>query len=418
LAFYQVLKKTDCSVNGSIVLMEKNSPEQQRVTWPKFLDVLTDSGKKKRIVVEKATETERLAIFLLRREGWAAQIVKNKRKDFEIEIHKTDDERAVRVCNQRSPVRLGQIEKFLHFLNRHKIRGYFISTSGFTPSVYTFLREEKIANLEPVIMRDNQLIRDAENFDRRVEDRKAVYIGVFTCKGGVGKTTISAHLAGAFALNGYDVALIDLDPQQNLRKLLGQSVYLPEADDRTGAKISVLNIEEWDQAAFENTKIVICDCNPEFDVNPPEFIRKFDHCIIPTTLNPLGVNKNADVIKRTFESIRRENARANLFVLINNLYTDEEHRNIILDQILKSEFEKLTEQDERCHYIDPQDAAIRFSKHLLYWGFHIFKQDEPKLAFRSIGGYSYPRTDFLKLVDYLELHTEIPNAKTLLARAG
>ncbi|MEZ5427625.1 MAG: ParA family protein [Pyrinomonadaceae bacterium] len=394
--------------------MEKNSTEQQRVSWPNFLDVLTDSGKTRRVVVEKATETERMAVFLLRRAGWTAQIVKAKKKHFEIEIQKAGESAAVRVTNQRSKVRLNQIEKFICFLNRQKARGYFISTSGFTPSVHTFLREEKIENLRPVIMRGNQLIWEAEDFEGPAEKRETVYVGVFTCKGGVGKTTVSAHLAGAFALNGYDVALVDLDHQQNLRKLLGPEVDLPE----TNAKISVLSGGDWNERKLPGAKIVICDCNPEFDANPIEFIRRFDHCIVPTTLNPLGVNKNADVIKRTFEAIRRENERANLFVLINNLHSDEEHRNIILDQILRSEFEKFTEGDRRSHYINPEDAAIRFSKQLLYWGFHIFNQGEPKLAFRSVGGYCYPRTDFLKLADYLELHTEIQKTKTLSARAG
>ena len=147
-----------------------------------------------------------------------------------------------------------------------------------------------------------------------------------------------------------------------------------------------------------------------------EFIKKFDYCLIPTTLNPLGVNKNADVIKRTFNQIRRENTKANLFVLINNLQTDEENRNTLLNQILKSQFKQFTERDAKCHYIDPADAAIRFSKQLLYWGFHIFENTKPQLAFRSVGRYSYPRMDFLKLVDYLEFQTEIQKVKSVFGK--
>jgi len=264
-------------------------------------------------------------------------------------------------------------------------------------------------------LRDSQLFWDAEQIDGQEEKHKTTYIGVFTCKGGVGKTTISAHLAGAFALNGYDVALIDLDRQQNLRKLLGEGVYLPATKGNLGSVISVLSYEDWDEADYKDTKIVVCDCNPEFDANPVEFIRKFDYCLIPTTLNPLGVNKNGDVIKRTFNAIRRENSRAHLFVLINSLQTDEENRNTLLNQILKSQFKQFTERDKRCHYIDPKDVAIRFSKQLLYWGFHIFENTKPQLAFRTVGRYSYPRMDFLKLVDYLEFQTEIQKAKAFTA---
>ena len=70
------------------------------------------------------------------------------------------------------------------------------------------------------------------------------------------------------------------------------------------------------------------------------------------------------------------------------------------------------ECDKRCHYINPEKVAIRFSKQLLYWGFHIFDKSKPQLAFRSVGRYSYPRMDFLKLVDYLEMQTPIQKAKT------
>jgi chromosome partitioning protein len=402
--------------------MERNSP-QKRISWSKFLDVLTEDhdSVNKRIVVERATETERLAIRLLRREGWSTQIVKNRQKDFEIELYKPGEKVAVKIRNQRAKVQLAQVEKFADLLNKQKLKftkGYFISTNGFTPSVYTFLREEKIGNLKPVIMQDDQFFHDPEKIDVRDEKDKTIYIGVFTCKGGVGKTTISAHLAGAFALNGYNVALVDLDKQQNLRKLLGKSVNLPQSKGQAGSKISVLNSEEWDRGNFEDTKIVICDCSPEFDANPAEFLQKFDHCIVPTTLNPLGINKNADVIRRTFDAIRRENSRANLFVLINNLHTDEDRRNVLLNEKLKSQFEEIIKQDDFCHYISPHNVAIRFSKQLLYWGLHLFDETEPQLAFRSLGGYSYPRTDFLKLVDYLELHTKISKAKALHAKAG
>lgn len=393
---------------------------KERVSWAEMLDVLTDSEREKRIVVERATETERMAIFLLRRSNWAASVAPKTQKNYDLEVQNQTETLAVQVRNQRAKVHLGQIEKFLDFLSNSDSEkfsgGLFISTSGFTNSVYTHLREEKYKHLRLAILRDNQLIWEPETIDRVESERgKTIYVGVFTCKGGVGKTTVSAHLAGAFALNGYDVALVDLDRQQNMRKLLGEGLYLPATKGKLGSVISVLSPDEWDEKAYKGTRIVVCDCNPEFDANPIEFIRKFDYCIVPTTLNPLGVNKNADVIKRTFNQIRRENQKAHLFVLINSLQKDEESRNIVLSEILNSQFEQFTTRDKRCHYINPNDVAIRFSKQLLYWGFHIFDRSKPQLAFRSIGRYSYPRMDFLKLVDYLETKTQIQKAKTFTA---
>lgn len=379
--------------------------------WAELLDVLTDSDRKREVVIERATEMERMALFLLRREGFSAKVTPKVLKEYDIEASKPGEKIAVQVRNQRAKVHLGQVEKFLDFLSLENAKnfseGLLISTSGFTPSVYAYLREEKITNLKLAILREHKLIRNCEEIDRRDERDKTTYIGVFTCKGGVGKTTISAHLAGAFALNGYDVALIDLDHQQNLRKLLGEGVYLPSNKGNLGSVVSVLNKDEWDERDYQDTKIVICDCNPEFESNPVEFIRKFDYCLIPTTLNPLGINKNADVIKRTLASIRRENTKANLFVLINSLQTDEDNRNNLLNQVLKTQFKQMSETDSRLHYIDPTEAAIRFSKQLLYWGFHLFDGNKPSLAFKTVGRYSYPRMDFLKLVDYLEMKTEV-----------
>ena len=388
--------------------------------WTDLIEDLTESDRRKRIVVERATETERMALFLLRREGWTAKIATKSQRIYEAELFKPGKRIAAQILNQRAKVHLGQVEKFLDFLaqpNKENFNeGVFISTSGFTNSVYTHLREEKIENLRLAILRGNELIWNPQETEIREEKEKTIYIGVFTCKGGVGKTTISAHLAGAFALNGYDVALIDLDHQQNLRKLLGEGVYLPQTKGNIGSVLSVLSREEWDEADYKDTKIVVCDCNPEFDANPVEFIRKFDYCLIPTTLNPLGINKNADVIKRTFKQIRSKNQKADLFVLINNLQTDEENRNTLLNQILKTQFKQIAETDTRCHYINPEETAIRFSKQLLYWGFHIFENTKPQLAFRTVGRYSYPRTDFLKLVDYLEMQTAIQDTKYMTAK--
>lgn len=391
----------------------------KRMRWAELLDVLTDSDRKREVVVERATEAERLALFLLRREGWAAQVAPRDVRHYSIEVSKPGSRRAVELRNQRAKVHLGQIERFLDFLSspnpKNFSTGLFISSSGFTPSVYAYLREEKIANLQLAIMRDGELVFDCERVDQVEERDRPIYIGVFTCKGGVGKTTISAHLAGAFALNGYDVALIDLDPQQNLRKILGEGVYLPATRGNFGSVVSVLTKDEWSEGDYRETKIVVCDCNPEFESNPRKYIQKFDYCIVPTTLNPLGINKNADVIKRTMTAIRRENQKAGLFVLINSLQTDEPNRNMLLNQALRTQFAAMQETDPRLHYIDPSECAIRFSKQLLYWGFHLFDGAKPQLAFRSVGRYSYPRMDFLKLVDQLEMRTSVTTAKAARA---
>ncbi len=51
---------------------------------------------------------------------------------------------------------------------------------------------------------------------------------VLNGKGGVGKTSLTANLAGLAALSGWRVLAVDLDPQGNLGRDLG---YLGDADD-------------------------------------------------------------------------------------------------------------------------------------------------------------------------------------------
>jgi Mrp family chromosome partitioning ATPase len=94
---------------------------------------------------------------------------------------------------------------------------------------YTFTREAKSLwvrwhkhKLTPVYPYHQTV---ADSFQAKASSAEPLYIGVFTAKGGVGKTTIAAHLAGAFALMGQSVVLLDLDPDRNLRKLF--------ADDNT-----------------------------------------------------------------------------------------------------------------------------------------------------------------------------------------
>jgi chromosome partitioning protein len=364
---------------------------------------------------ENPSDFEKVVMLLLEREGWKALLPPQNTKGYDIEVVKDLDCVAVQVKNYKAKVHLGHIEKFLDFLQQpiasRFTRGFFISASGFTQSVYTHISTEGVNNLVLGTFKDNRIIWEGEEPPPPPPRKATTYIGVFTCKGGVGKTTVSAHLAGAFALNGYEAILIDLDRQSNLRKLLGDGVYLPGPKGKLGATITVLNHDEWNEEHYHEERIVICDCNPEFESNPKEFLQKFDYCIIPTTLTPLGVNKNADVIRRTFKAIRGENTKAELFVLINNYHSDEDKRNEVLNNILKSEFKSLTREDPKSHYIDPEEVAIRFSKQLLYWGYHIVENAKPQLAFREIAGKSFPRIDFLKLLDYLEEHTAIEEMK-------
>lgn len=359
-----------------------------------------------------------------------------------LEISNKGDSIAVQVKNHKAKTNIAQVCKFSEFLDLDSsdrfTSGWLISTSGFSKPALTHVRTERPSNLKlgtctPYGIRWNYDPQNAD-LDARDSDETScsqagpndqaiTYIGVFTCKGGVGKTTVAAHLAGAFALQGYDVILVDLDPERNLRKLFIEdqssedetaSLYVPaHRKGFTGSTITVLNAEEWDEQQYPEIKIVICDCSPVLNENPARFIRRFDYCLVPTTLSPLGIAKNGDVIIRTFRHIRSMNQQADMLTLI-NCYNDDGsfvRRNRLLLNALEKHIISYQKEDKKCELINPLDAKIRRNDNLLYWGFHIVDGTKPRLAFNEIFGRSVPRTDFLQLAEYLENKTTIRELK-------
>jgi chromosome partitioning protein len=370
---------------------------------------------------------EKLVALKFRELGYDVIMPIANTRGYDIELWKKQQRIAVQVKNHKAKCNVSQIEKFQNFLELpiadKFTAGWFISASGFSKPAITHVETECPENLRLGTFLEDKIYWDypeeGEKPKPSLDEKKIKYIGVFTCKGGVGKTTVAAHLAGAFALMGYDVILLDLDPDRNLRKLFLQdledeqgdaSLYVPpKRKNDLGATITVLNHDQWQEQDYPEVKIVICDCSPVLTENPQSLVNKFDYCIIPTTLNPLGVSKNGDVIIRTFKHIRERNAKAEMFALINNYDSgkDAAKRNETLLYHLERNLSKYTSKDSKCKFIHPDAAKIRTSKSLLYWGYHIVEGTKPQLAFQESSGRSYPRTDFLQLAEYLEDHTNI-----------
>ena len=60
-------------------------------------------------------------------------------------------------------------------------------------------------------------------------------VAVINGKGGAGKTTITANVAGLLALSGYRVLVVDLDPQGNLAEDFG---YTGDERDDSGRALA------------------------------------------------------------------------------------------------------------------------------------------------------------------------------------
>jgi chromosome partitioning protein len=370
--------------------------------------------------IENFEDFQEAVATAMENQGWQIIFPEEKMQGYDFEAVKGDLCAAVQIKNWKRTVGVPQIRQFIDFfklpMGSRFNRGFFVTTSDFGKAAMTLAEQKSEKPIFLGIFQKGQLrvLKQSNQPDLYTTASKdgKTYIGVFTAKGGVGKTTISAHLAGALALMGYDVALIDLDPQQHLNQLLPEGIYIPKQPPHLGGTINVFHYEEYDTSFKE--RFVICDCSPELNNNPPEIVEKFNYCLVPTTLNPLGINKNGHVITSTFENLRNLNSEAYLFVLINNFLPAQKSQII---RILKREYQKifreLETEDERFRFIPPEECAIRYSQQLFYWGSHLYMDIETELAFQTNGGRCLPKEDFLRLVEYLEETTQIRQLKLL-----
>ncbi|MCP2728168.1 nucleotide-binding protein [Limnofasciculus baicalensis] len=347
-------------------------------------------------------------------DGWEVETPDSDQPDYDLVVRKGNQVGAIHVKWLISPVQKPQILRFLGFLESEAGKqfncGFFVTTKGFSAPARALITSWGMdAKIHCGITADDQIIwvHDEELPPPNPPKQGKIYIGVFTCKGGVGKTTVSAHLAGSFALEGFNVALVDLDPEQNLQKLLGDGVDVPKSKGLGASTyVAVYDWREWHEDAARDCKIVICDCSPALERNPKDLISKFDYCLIPTTLNPLGINKHGQVIKDTVREIRAINKQAHLFVLVNNFKNPGSQRRLkLLRDCFINTYEEIKQTDDKFHCIDPTEVCIRSSDQLYYWGIHLLEHPEEarsELAFKLVGGICYPREDFISLADYIE----------------
>jgi chromosome partitioning protein len=366
---------------------------------------------------ENYQDFEQFVAILLKKAGWEVIMPPMNQKGYDIEARKGSYVAAVQVKNYRAKVKAPYLEKFVSYLETPEARRFnkalYVTSSSYSPQSLAYYNGLDTEKIKLASVKDGNVTWIKPDAREEPPARKTIYVGVFTSKGGVGKTTVAAHLAGAMAMTGYDVALVDLDPQKNLTTLLGDGVAVPAGRNQPKCSVAVYNAEDWDDEIAKDVAMVVCDCSPVFENNPRELMRRFDYCLIPTTLNPLGLNKNGHVIRATIQQIREVNSRARAFVLINNYVRDtSKARSATLRREYKKYFEDLSKQDLRFAFIDPKECCIRHSAQLYYWGYHIFNGANPELAFRAaVGGVCHPRADFLNLLQFLEENSGIEEAK-------
>ncbi|MCK5895415.1 MAG: AAA family ATPase [Cocleimonas sp.] len=303
---------------------------------------------------------------------------------------------AVQVKNYKRKVSITQVLKFRDYMDRSDIKeGAIISAKGFSAPAISAIAAEKVQNFHMGHLSENKIVWDylSKSINHHTEQKPCHYISVFTAKGGVGKTVVSAHLAGAFAISGYKVNIVDGDPEENLYRLTGNQATVPNSRSNKNVIVPVSKVTDWNATTHQEDSITVFDCSPSFERNNLALLQKTESFIIPTSLSPLEIGNKAEVLIRTIEQIRECNSEAMVFILLNKYYAANKK-----DQQRYQDITTLIShlEDKNCLLIDPEkEVSIRESKILRNWG------SEPDLAFKTIAGRCYPRDDFLKLAEYL-----------------
>ena len=121
-------------------------------------------------------------------------------------------------------------------------------------------------------------------------------IAVLNQKGGVGKTTIATHLAGAFAREGREVVMIDADPQGSAldwSQRRKEATY-PRLFGVVGLPRETLHLEA--PAIARNTDLVIIDGPPRVTALARSALLAADLVLIPVQPSPYDVWASMEMV--------------------------------------------------------------------------------------------------------------------------
>ena len=129
-------------------------------------------------------------------------------------------------------------------------------------------------------------------------------VSVLNQKGGSGKTTIATHLSRAFQCAGYDVLLIDSDPQGSARD------WAAVRDDQP---VPVVGIDrptiERDIKAVSHKDLVVIDGAPQAADLAISAIKASDLVLIPVQPSPYDIWAASDLVELVKQRIEMTDGR-------------------------------------------------------------------------------------------------------------
>ncbi len=275
--------------------------------------------------------------------------------------------------------------------------------------------DDILVNLSLFVLKDDLLYSYPEEIviggkvNKPKNTNKPLSIAVCALKGGTGKTTISAHLAGALTLLGIAVDLIDANPPQNSLIRLMDPKSLNDENDQFEPdlaegilipglhhSISCFPLNYWkNHGQISKQQAVIYDCAPSIESNDIWVFQNSDICLIPINICPLGIGKNLkpnkkeeSILKQTVDFVRQVNPKIQFYLV-------ESNRIAKTTKLAEAYRKKVAEEADRLG-IKLLETFISHSQKLYFWG-----AEPGKLAFDTFAGKCLPKIDFTTLADEL-----------------
>jgi chromosome partitioning protein len=156
-------------------------------------------------------------------------------------------------------------------------------------------------------------------------------------KGGVGKSTLSTNLRSLFALGGYKCALVDIDPQGSLLKLVNTFSAQDNRDvEHFISRDSFSSYEEL-KNLIEPYDIAVIDTPPYLSTELQNVLKLTNLAIVPTKASPLdylAIHDTLDLIREA----QKENPQLLAAIALNMTITGTDFTHEIRSELEKLDF--------------------------------------------------------------------------------
>lgn len=325
-----------------------------------------------------ASEYERHIARLFEHRGYHIQWPQYANRNYDFLAIRDGRTSAVEVKSTKSAVGLAHVQRMDAFLaneGREFAYGMLVSRNGFAKTTLPY--EQNNPRLLLKVPRGDLLIPIEEPHSQR-------HLGFFAAKGGTGKTSLCAYMALALAVQSNDVFLVDLNPAENLWKLLGiDGLYVEAQPGTTGTTITAFNAAEWKRFPYVQSDCILYDFPQLFGRSAilERAMAKVDTVVAPLEFTPLSIGNDGHVFDDTIAAVRARNREAKIVFVANKFRRDR-----LRPETLHA-FDRARERhksDAGVRFTDPQRFAIPDDSDVANFGHRILDRGGIDLRLRDL----------------------------------